>query len=84
MNGASAVLTGNPENAPLSLFVDGAAGNLHLKTEALAAIDQGAPLPSVMSPHDIDGDLRVGPPDIGGDELPIDLPVKNYLPHLGS
>lgn len=83
-NGASAVLSGNLADAPLSLFVDGADGNLHLKSDALAAIDQGEPLPSGMSPHDIDGDLRAGPPDIGADELPIDLPVKNYLPYMGK
>jgi hypothetical protein len=82
-NGASAVLSGNLAGAPLSLFVDGAAGNLHLKPDALAAIDQGEPLPAGMSPHDIDGDLRAGPPDIGADELPIELLFKNYLPYLG-
>lgn len=84
LNGASAALSGNLADAPLSLFLDGAAGNLHLKPDALAAIEQGEPLPSGMSPHDIDGDLRAGPPDIGADELPIELLLKNFLPYLGS
>jgi hypothetical protein len=60
------------------------AGNLHLKHDAITAINQGEPLPPGMPPNDIDGDLRAGPPDIGADELPIDLPFKNFLSYLGS
>jgi hypothetical protein len=37
-DGATASLAGNLENAPLSLFVDGAGGDLHLAASASAAI----------------------------------------------
>jgi hypothetical protein len=69
-DGAAASVVANLEDAPLSLFVDGAGGNLHLAAHASAAIDQGASLPPGLCDEDIDGDVRpVGPaPDIGADE----------------
>jgi hypothetical protein len=69
-DGASASLSGNLSNAPLSLFADPASGDLHLLTSASAAIDQGAALPAGSCDDDIDGDPRpLGPArDIGADE----------------
>ena len=81
--GGTAVLSHNLENAPLSLFVDGANGNLHLMSTAFAAIDQGLTLPQVTD--DVDGDARpYGPaPDLGADELdapPFEPTNWVYLP----
>jgi len=66
--GGTADLTGNLESQPLSLFVDGAAGDLHLAASASAAIDQAATLPDVSD--DFDGDSRPqgSAPDVGADE----------------
>ncbi len=67
--GGTAVLSHNLQNAPLSLFVDGANGNLHLLSTASAAIDQAMVLAEVTD--DVDGQPRpFGPaPDLGADEL---------------
>ncbi len=69
-DGASAVLAGNLQNAPLSLFEDAVAGDLHLLGGAAAAIDQGAPLAAGLCDEDIDGDPRPlgSTRDIGADE----------------
>ena len=76
-DGASAVQGGNLQNAPLSLFVNGAAGDLHLASSASQAIDQGAPLAAGRCDDDFDGDLRpIGPArDIGADEYGIAAPA---------
>jgi hypothetical protein len=68
--GGVAFLAGNLEDAPLSLFVDGAGGDLHLAANASSAIDQGEALAGGLCDDDIDGDLRpIGPArDIGADE----------------
>ncbi|MCB8950187.1 MAG: right-handed parallel beta-helix repeat-containing protein, partial [Ardenticatenaceae bacterium] len=81
--GGTAVLSHNLENAPLSLFLDGANGNLHLMSTAAVAIDQGLTLPQVTD--DVDGDARpYGPsPDLGADELnapPFEPTNWVYLP----
>ena len=73
--GGDAYLEGNLTGVLLSLFVDGAGGNLHLASTASAAIDQvTAP---VDAPDDVDGDLRpIGPAsDVGADEYGIPAPV---------
>ncbi len=64
---AVAVLAGNLANAPLSLFVDVARGNLHLWPSATAAIDKAALLTTPL-PSDIDGETREAAADIGADE----------------
>jgi hypothetical protein len=71
-DGASATETGNLTDAPLTLFVDAAAGDLHLAEDAIDAIDHGAPLSSGLCDEDIDGDPRDDTPDIGADELVSD------------
>jgi hypothetical protein len=80
--GGTATLTSNLEGQPLSLFVDGAGGNLHLLPSATVAIDQALPLPEVG--EDIDGDARPAgsAPDIGADEYvePPELTPRLYLP----
>jgi len=64
-DGASASLAGNLEDAPLSLFVDGAGGDLHLAESAGSAIGQGV---NAGVATDIDGQIRDSDPDIGADE----------------
>ena len=80
--GGSATLAGNLENQPLSLFVDGAGGDLHLAASAAAAIDQVSRPPDVLD--DFDGDPRpLGPAaDVGGDEYRtvVDGANRLYLP----
>lgn len=68
-NGASATQDGNLEDASLSLFVDGAGGDLHLSSDAAEAIDKGVPLESGVCEEDIDLQTRDSLPDIGADEL---------------
>jgi hypothetical protein len=68
-NGATASLAGNLENAALSLFEDGAMGDLHLDATAVSAIDQGVGLAPGLCVDDIDGDTRDANPDIGADEF---------------
>ncbi len=67
--GGVSVLGNNLENAPLSLFVDGANGDLHLMSTAVSAIDQATTLTAVTD--DVDGDARPygSAPDLGADEL---------------
>jgi hypothetical protein len=67
-DGAVAATDGNVEDAPLSLFVDGHGGDLHLAATAADAIDQ------VKAPADVDDDLDGAPrpsglrDDVGADE----------------
>jgi hypothetical protein len=73
--GGDAYLEGNLTGVPLSLFADGAGGDLHLASTASAAIDQvTAP---IDVPDDVDGDLRpIGSAsDVGADEYGIPAPV---------
>ena len=81
--GGTAVLDSNLENAPMSLFVDGAGGDLHLLSTAASAIDRAVALPEVVD--DVDGEVRPygTAPDIGADELdapPFEPADWVYLP----
>ena len=80
-DGASASLTSNLDYQPVSLFVDGAGGDLHLKENANVAIDKGAPIGENFCYDDIDGDLRDITPDIGADEVVESLNIK-HLPMI--
>ncbi len=68
--GGAASLAGNLDHQPLSTFVDGAYGNLHLDSTAAAAIDQGAATPPGICSDDFDGEARPAgsAADIGADE----------------
>jgi hypothetical protein len=68
--GGSASLTGNLEHQPLSLFVNGSSGNLHLDSTAVEAIDQGAATSPGICSDDFDGEARPAgsAADIGADE----------------
>jgi len=67
-DGASATLSGNLASQPLSLFVDGAGGDLHLLPTASVALDQVAAPPGVSD--DFDGEARPAgaASDVGADE----------------
>lgn len=69
--GGSADLSGNLSGQPLSLFVDGANGDLHLDDSAGTAIDQGEALSSGICDDDADGQTRPmgSARDIGADEF---------------
>jgi hypothetical protein len=69
-DGGRAALSGNLENAPLSLFVDGGGGDLHLAADAVDALDRGAVVEPGGCDRDIDGERRDEAPDIGADERP--------------
>ncbi len=75
--GGTARLLENLEYQPLSLFVDGAGGDLHLASTATDAIDQGASVAAGLCDDDIDGDTRpIGAAlDIGADEYGIPPPA---------
>ncbi|MDX9720840.1 MAG: hypothetical protein RBU37_08825 [Myxococcota bacterium] len=67
-DGASATQLGNLGEAALSLFVDGAGGDLHL-ADGASAIDQGVVLEPGLCDDDVDGEARLdGAPDVGADE----------------
>lgn len=76
--GGTAHLSGNLEYQPLSLFVDGPGGDLHLVATATDAIDQGVPVTPGLCDDDIDGDARpIGPvSDVGADEYGIPPPAR--------
>ncbi len=76
-DGATATQAGNLTDAPLTLFVDGADGDLHLRASASAAIDQGVALASGLCDDDMDSDPRpIGPArDIGADEHGLPAPA---------
>lgn len=67
-DGAAAPLAGNLELADLAAFVDPLAGDAHLRPDT-PPIDAGVMLGEDAVLHDIDGDPRIGPPDVGADEL---------------
>jgi hypothetical protein len=74
-DGAVASESGNLVESPLSLFVDGSGGDLHLAPGAAGAIDQvAAPLDVV---DDLDGDPRpIGAAsDVGADEYGVPPPA---------
>jgi len=68
-NGARPTLQANVETALSSWFVDSAAGDLHLRASAAAAIDQAAPLADATDDYDGDSRPSGGAPDVGADEL---------------
>ena len=67
-DGADAPIAGNLEVDGLASFVDPLGGDVHLVAGA-SAIDAGVLLGDDALSHDIDGDLRVDPPDVGADEF---------------
>lgn len=69
-DGATADARGNVETAVPALFVDAAAGDLHLAPTAAAAIAKGVAVPAGQCDADLDGDPRGATPDVGADEVP--------------
>ena len=72
-DGARGTLSGNVADAPLSLFVDVRAGNLHLLPGATTAIDK-AVTAAIGVAYDIDGEARGSAPDVGADEYMAGTP----------
>jgi hypothetical protein len=62
-----ATLLGNVTNAPASLFVNAAGGDLHLNATASIAIDQAVAISTPVS-WDVDSQPRGTPADVGADE----------------
>lgn len=74
-DGASATVSGNAASSA-AMFVNPAAGDLHLKSTATTAIDKASPISGMT--QDFDGDARPAgsAPDIGADEfLPASAPA---------
>lgn len=84
--GGSANLADNLEYQPLSLFVNGPGGDLHLVETASVAIDQGTHLSPSLIIDDIDGDPRPSGSglDIGADEYGFRFYQRIYLPVVTS
>ena len=83
--GGAARRSGNLENQPLSLFVNGAGGDLHLKASANGAIDQGTALGPGLCDDDVDGDARPfgSAPDVGADEYVSFVPEATvFVPYV--
>ena len=86
-DGASGSVTNNVTNATSDLFVNPAAGDLHLRSTATTVIDQGINNNIVEITHDIDGQVRPQgiATDIGADEYsstpatPIPAPPSNLV-----
>ena len=75
--GGTARLSGNLEHQPLSLFVDGPAGDLHLNATAVSAIDGAVSIAPGLCDDDIDGDVRPlgSARDVGADEYGTPSPA---------
>lgn len=75
--GGTDTQAGNLQNVAMSLFVNAAAGDLHLVPTASPAIDQGAVVAAGVADGDIDGQAReASRRDIGADEyLPMRVPA---------
>jgi hypothetical protein len=65
-DGSSGTVVNNVTTATATMFVNPAAGNLHLQSTATAAINRGTAVGVV---RDLDGQLRDAQPDIGADEF---------------
>jgi hypothetical protein len=73
---------GNLQSAPLSLFIDAANGELHLRPGAALAIGQGVPVAAGVAADDVDGEPRPSASgrDIGADEyVAAQLPANEPL-----
>jgi len=81
-DGAAANLLGHLAGQPLSLFVGGPGGDLHLNASATAAIDQGVAVEPGLCDDDMDGDPRpIGAGrDVGADEF--GTPWRVFLPMI--
>lgn len=67
-NEAGVPVAGNLQMADLNNFVDPLGADVHLVSTS-EAIDAGVMLGEDTAHHDFDGDPRIGPPDIGADEI---------------
>ncbi len=77
--GGTAVLSNNVQNAPLTLFIDGNNGDLHLLQTAVSAIDQAVTLAEVADDVDGNGRYSGAAPDIGADEFTPSLNLSGTV-----
>ena len=68
-DGASATLTANETNASAAIFVNADAGDLHLRSTATAAIDQGVAIAGLTDDWDGEPRPQGSAFDIGADEF---------------
>jgi Right handed beta helix region len=68
-DGASGVVSGNVTNATPAWFVNSDAGDLHLTTVAVGALDRAVPHPDVALDYDQEPRPLGSAPDVGADEL---------------
>ena len=71
-DGAAGLESGNYTAASKTMFVNAAAGDLHLVPSAAAAVDSALPLDEVTKDCDGQGRSGGGSPDIGADELDLE------------
>ncbi|OQX13407.1 MAG: hypothetical protein BWK80_42910 [Desulfobacteraceae bacterium IS3] len=67
-DGSTAESKGNLQSAAMTIFANGAGGDLHLAQTATAAIDMGVSLDAGLCGEDFDTQKRDAKPDIGADE----------------
>lgn len=75
-DGAAATVGNNLTNATSEMFVDASTGNLHLRSTASSAIDQGVAIVGVGL--DIDGQIRDSQPDLGAHEFGSPTASREY------
>jgi len=73
---AVAIQNGNLVTATPAMFVNPAAGDLHLLASATNAIDRAAALNTITNDFDGDRRPRGANPDIGADEFPTNAPPR--------
>jgi hypothetical protein len=85
--GGTDTQAGNIQNAPMSLFVNGPGGELHLRPNATAALDVGATVAAGVAGDDVDGESRPygAGRDVGADELVrASVPSNETLVPIGA
>ena len=73
---ATATLSGNLPTATAAMFVNAAAGDLHLRVSATNAIDKAPAILTVTNDFDGERRPRGAAPDIGADEFSTNSPPR--------
>jgi len=78
-DGATGTVLNNVTSATSAMFVNAAAGDLHLMATATAAIDRGLTVAGVTTDWDDESRPNGTAPDIGADEFGGTVPAPTYL-----